>query len=81
MRERFYTPEASENLTDFGASDADLTRIDDQVALLAEDPELGFRIPIQLLDWPRGLYRYDVGPYKLNYTFTDNEITVISVML
>jgi hypothetical protein len=67
-RERFYTPEASENLADFGASDADLTIIDHRVAALADNPELGFRIPLQLLQWPHGLYRYDVVtcPHFLN---------------
>jgi mRNA-degrading endonuclease RelE of RelBE toxin-antitoxin system len=81
VRERFYTPEASENLADYGVSETDLDRIDELVTSLAENPELGFRIPVQLLDWPRGLYRFDIGPYKLNYTFTDDELWVISVMV
>ena len=81
MRERFYTPEATENLGDYGVSPADIDRIDAQVARLAENPELGFHVPIQLLDWPRGLYRCDVGSYKLNYIFTDDELWVISVMV
>jgi hypothetical protein len=80
MRKVIYTPEVSENLADLGVSQDAFALIDNVVGMLADGTVEGFRIPIEILDWPGGLYRYDIGQFKLNYIFTEGELWVISVM-
>jgi len=82
MRKYFYTPESQENLADLDALD-DIDAIDATVRELAADRSAGYLIPLQspFLSRDRQLYRYQVGRYKLNFTLSQTELIVVSVMI
>jgi mRNA-degrading endonuclease RelE of RelBE toxin-antitoxin system len=82
MRRFYYSPEFAERLADLQASDPEIDSIHLQVQALAKDPTLGYVVPLLLpsLEPSQTLYRYDVGRFGLIYTFTDEELEVVTVV-
>jgi hypothetical protein len=79
IHDRPYTPLAIENLADLGASYDDLDMIGAAVKELAVNPEAGN--PVGFIFWGKKLFQYQVGRYKLNYTFTNGQLSVESVIV
>ena len=82
MRDFSYTITAEDNLADLDALD-DVDMIDKAVKELAADKKIGYPVPFQsqLLQRGEQLLQYQVGRYKLNYTLTQDELIVRSVMV
>jgi len=79
IHDRPYTPLAIENLADLGASEDDLDMIIAAVKELTANPEAGY--PVGFIYSGKKLFQYRVGRYKLNYTFTNGELSVESVIV
>ena len=82
MRDFSYTITAEDNLADLDALD-DLDMIDKAVKELAADEKTGYPVNFQSESLKREelLLQYEVGRYKLNYTLTQDELIVRSVMV
>ncbi len=78
-----YSPQAADDLFKLRSTREERQSIKAQVLLLAANPHLGHRIIFEdpLLDDDKKLYRYDVGRFKLNYTFDRQFVEVASVIL
>jgi mRNA-degrading endonuclease RelE of RelBE toxin-antitoxin system len=83
MREPVYSPQVADDLFRLKSTKEERLSIKTQVRLLAANPQLGYPILFEdpLLDDDKKLYRYDVGRFKLNYTFDLLHLEVISVIL
>jgi mRNA-degrading endonuclease RelE of RelBE toxin-antitoxin system len=81
-RKYFFSPESVERLTDLKTTDPEFDIIDSAVARLADTPTSGYRIPLILpsLDNSRNLFRFDVGRFYLIYTYTKDELEVVTVL-
>jgi mRNA-degrading endonuclease RelE of RelBE toxin-antitoxin system len=82
MRQYHFSPESAERLADLKTTDAEFDSINSQVAALARNPKLGYRIPflIPSLDHSRKLFRFDVGRFGLIYTYDRTDLDVITVV-
>lgn len=82
MRAYYYKPKAEENLANLNACD-DIDQINNAVKALAAGKKNGYMVPLQspYLNKNQILYQYAVGRYKLNYTLTEKELNVESVMV
>ncbi len=80
-RRYYYSPETAELLANLNATDQEFDAIDAQVAMLAKNPALGYHIPflIPAADRSRKLYRYDVGRFGLIYTYSRDELEIVTV--
>jgi len=82
MRTYYYKLRAEADLKDLDALDDDLDMINEAVRALAADEIQGYGVPLQspFLRPKEILHQYHVGRYKLNYTLTEKELNVVSVM-
>lgn len=78
----FYSPESAERLADLKTTDQEFSIINSQVALLAKNPRLGYEIPFVFpsLDHSKPLFRFEVGRFGLIYTYTKDELEIVTVV-
>lgn len=83
MLKPIYSPQVADDLIRLKSTKDERQSIKEQVLLLAAKPHLGYRILFEdpLLDNDKKLYRYDVGRFKLNYTFDLQHLEIVSVIL
>jgi plasmid stabilization system protein ParE len=77
VRDHFISPLAIERLADMNATDAELEILETQIALLAKDPRLGYRLPFSNA---AELRRYDVGRFGLIYQYNESRLEVVTVV-
>lgn len=82
MREVIYSPRMANDLLQLRSTKGERQSIRMQVLLPAANPGLEYRILFQdpLLGNDKKLYRYNVGRFKLNYTFDRERPEVASVL-
>jgi mRNA-degrading endonuclease RelE of RelBE toxin-antitoxin system len=82
MRKVIYSPQTANDLFLLRSTKDERQSIKEQARLLAANPHLGFQILFEdpFLDDDRKLYRYDVGRFKLNYTFDQQQLEIVSVI-
>jgi mRNA-degrading endonuclease RelE of RelBE toxin-antitoxin system len=76
VRAYLISPSAIERLADLNATDAELSALEAQIALLSKTPTLGYLLPFFNT---RNLRRYDVGRFGLIYKYDDARLDVVAV--
>jgi mRNA-degrading endonuclease RelE of RelBE toxin-antitoxin system len=68
-------PKVSSQLIELKATREEKRAIRAQLLVLADRPELGYRI----LFLEEKIYRYDVGRFRLHYTYSDLDLSLLTV--